>query len=84
MKDKTLDSCVRDFNIDSSLENAVGVYESFIIMLRENNLCLEDVIVRAVKNRYKERYKNIQSLELKHVTKDCFVDALIEVGTIED
>ena len=84
MKDKTLVSCVRDFNMNSSLDNAVDVYEMFISMLRENNLCLEDVIVKAVKNRYKTRYQKRQPVDLKHVTKDCFVDALIEVATIED
>ena len=86
MKNTRIIHRARDFNLDPSLENGARLYESFVKILRENDMNLDSVIELAVKNRYYlDKNSNRDILMTRHVTKDCFVDALLEASeAIED
>jgi len=85
VKNRKLVNCSRDFSMDSSLENAAEVYNSFVSLLKENDIKLEDVIVVAVKNRYNlKKIENSRTLDSDYVTKDRFVDALMEASKVEN
>ena len=85
MKNARIIHCARDFNFDPSLESGARLYESFVKILRENDMNLDSVIELAVKNRYLDKNNNRDILMTRHVTKDCFVDALLEASeVIED